>query len=314
MNCRFCKNKLKKEFINLGTMAPANSYVLKRNIKKKQKEYPLKISVCEKCWLVQTNDFVDNRDFFNNSYAYFSSTSKSWLSHAKEYVNKIIKLENLGKKSFVIEVGSNDGYLLKNFLQKQIPCLGIEPTLSTAKKAEEIGINCEKIFLTVNNAYKLISKYNKADLIIGNNVFAHVPDINDFTSSLEILLKDEGIVTLEFPHLLNLLKYNQFDTIYHEHFSYLSLNVVEKIFKQNKLKIFDVEELSTHGGSIRIFGCKINSKRKVSNNVKILQKKEFYFNLESLEVYENFKFKVENIKNNLNSVLQEIKLNNKKKD
>jgi hypothetical protein len=312
MNCRFCKNNLTKEFINLGTMAPANSYVSKENIKKKQKEYPLKILICEKCWLVQTEDFVDKEEFFNSDYAYFSSTSQSWLNHAKEYVDKIIKLEGLGKKSFIIEVASNDGYLLKNFLQKEIPCLGIEPTLSTAKKAEEIGINCEKIFLTSDNAYKLLSKYNKADVIIGNNVFAHVPDINDFTSSLEILLKDEGVVTLEFPHLLNLLKFNQFDTIYHEHFSYLSLSVAKKVFAQNKLKIFDVEELNTHGGSIRIYGCKINSKREVSNNVKILEKKEFSYNLESIEIYENFKFKVENIKNKLNLILRDIKLNNKK--
>lgn len=312
MNCRFCNNNLKKEFINLGTMAPANSYVSKKNILKKQKEYPLKILVCEVCWLVQTEDFVDKKEFFSNSYAYLSSTSKSWLNHAKEYVDKIIKLENLGKKSFVIEVASNDGYLLKNFLKKKIPCLGIEPTHSTAKKAEEIGIHCEKIFLTKNNAYKLVNKYNKANLIIGNNVFAHVPDINDFASSLEILLKDDGIITLEFPHLLNLLKFNQFDTIYHEHFSYLSLSVVIKIFERNNLKIFDVEELSTHGGSIRIFGCKINSKRTVSNRVKLLLKKEFSFNLESIEIYENFKFKVEKIKSKLNSILGGIKLKNKK--
>ena len=312
MNCRFCKNNLKKEFINLGTMAPANSYVSKENIKKKQLEYPLKIFVCKKCWLVQTKDFIDKREFFSSNYAYFSSTSRSWLSHAKEYVDKIIKLEKLGKKSFVIEVASNDGYLLKNFVKKKIPCLGIEPTLSTAKKAEEIGINCEKIFLTKKNAYKLLNKYSKADLIVGNNVFAHVPDINDFTSSLDILLKDEGIITLEFPHLLNLLRFNQFDTIYHEHFSYLSLSVAKKIFEKNNLKIFDVEELTTHGGSIRIFGCKINSKRVVSKNVEILLKKELIFNLESIKIYENFKFKVENIKNKLKSILRKIKLDNKK--
>ena len=200
MNCRFCQNSLKEEFINLGVMAPANSYVLKKNIKKKHSEYPLKILVCEKCWLVQTEDFINKEEFFSESYAYFSSTSQSWLNHAKEYSEKVIKLENIGK----IEVASNDGYLLKNFIEKKIPCLGIEPTLSTAEKAEELGIVCEKIFLTKENANKILDKYEKADLIIGNNVYAHVPDINDFTSSLEILLKENGIITLEFPHLLNL--------------------------------------------------------------------------------------------------------------
>ena len=312
MNCRFCQNNLKIEFLDLGIMAPANSYVSIENLRKKHKEYPLRIMVCESCWLVQTEDFADKEEFFSSNYAYFSSTSKSWLDHAQKYVEKIIKLENLGKNSFVIEVASNDGYLLKNFLYKNIPCLGIEPTLSTAKKAEEIGINNEKIFLDKVNAYKLLEKYNKADLIIGNNVYAHVPDINDFTSSLEILLKDEGIITLEFPHLLNLLKFNQFDTIYHEHFSYLSLSVVKKIFEKNNLKIFNVEELETHGGSIRVYGCKINSNRKVSDNVGELIKKEVLFNLETIEIYENFKYKVENIKNKLNSVLKKIKSEKKK--
>lgn len=312
MNCRFCQNNLKIEFLNLGTMAPANSYVSKENLKKKQKEYPLRIMVCENCWLVQTEDFADKEEFFSSTYAYFSSTSKSWLDHAKKYVEKITKLENLGKNSFVIEVASNDGYLLKNFLYKNIPCLGIEPTLSTAKKAEEIGISNEKIFLNKVNAHKLLDKYNKADLIIGNNVYAHVPDINDFTSSLEILLKDDGIITLEFPHLLNLLKFNQFDTIYHEHFSYLSLSVVKKIFEKHNLKIFNVEELKTHGGSIRVFGCKIDSNRKVSENVDEILKKEALFNLETIKIYEDFKSKVENIKNKMSLVLKKIKSEKKK--
>tara|TARA_Y100000389_G_scaffold204942_1_gene261058 strand:+ start:939 stop:2162 length:1224 start_codon:yes stop_codon:yes gene_type:complete len=312
MNCRFCHNSLKEEFINLGVMAPANSYVLKKDIKKKHSEYPLKILVCEKCWLVQTEDFTNKEEFFSESYAYFSSTSQSWLNHAKEYSEKLIKLENIGKNSFVIEVASNDGYLLKNFIEKKIPCLGIEPTLSTAEKAEELGIVCEKIFLTKENATKILDKYEKADLIIGNNVYAHVPDINDFTSSLEILLKEKGIITLEFPHLLNLLKFNQFDTIYHEHFSYLSLSVVKKIFEKNNLKIFNVDKLSTHGGSIRVYGCKKNSERTISKNVENLLKEELQFNMESIEIYKNFKLEVENIKNKLNSTLREIKSNNKK--
>ena len=312
MNCRFCQNLLKEEFVNLGVMAPANSYVLKKDIKKKHSEYPLRILVCEICWLVQTEDFANKEEFFSENYAYFSSTSQSWLNHAKEYSEKIIKLENIGRNSFVIEVASNDGYLLKNFIDKKIPCLGIEPTLSTAKKAEELGITSEKIFLTKENAYKILDKYEKADLIIGNNVYAHVPDINDFTSSLEVLLKENGIITLEFPHLLNLLKFNQFDTIYHEHFSYLSLSVVQKIFKKNKLKIFNVDKLTTHGGSIRVYGCKKNSDRAISKNVENLLKEELQFNMESIDIYKNFKLKVKSIKNKLNSTLSKIKSNNKK--
>ena len=307
MFCRNCKNKLSKEIINLGVMAPSNSYVSHLNLRKKQKEYPLIVLLCEKCWLVQTKDFAKKEEFFSSSYAYFSSTSKSWLDHAKKYVEKIIKTQKLNKKSFVIEIASNDGYLLKNFVKKKIPCLGIEPTYSTAKKAEKIGIKCEKIFLTKKSSSQLLKKYKKANLIIGNNVYAHVPDINDFTLAIENLLDNEGVVTLEFPHLLNLLKYNQFDTIYHEHFSYLSLNVVSKIFKKNKLKIFNVEELNTHGGSIRIYGCKLDSKREISKNVKKIIKEEIDFGMHKLKLYQTFKEKAERIKINLVDKLKKLK-------
>ena len=312
MNCRFCKKKLSKEFIDLGKMAPANSYVTKKNLKGIHNEYKLKTLICDSCWLVQTQDFAEKEEFFSKNYAYFSSASKSWLRHAEKYVKKIIELKKLNKKSFVIEVASNDGYLLKNFKKKKIPCLGIEPTNSTAKKAEKIGIKTEKFFLNKLNAKKLIKKYPKADLVIGNNVYAHVPDINDFTSSIEMILKDDGIITLEFPHLLNLIKFTQFDTIYHEHFSYLSLNVVNKIFKKNKLKIFNVEKLSTHGGSLRVYGCKGNYPKKIYNNVNKILKEEINFGLQNLKTFNQFKLKVKNIKKELNEFLKKINFQKKR--
>lgn len=312
MNCRFCKKKLSKEFIDLGKMAPANSYVKKKNLKGTHNEYKLKTLICESCWLVQTQDFAEKEEFFSKNYAYFSSASKSWLRHAEKYVKKIIEVKRLNKKSFVIEVASNDGYLLKNFKKKKIPCLGIEPTNSTAKKAEKIGIKTEKFFLNKLNAKKIIKKYPKADLVIGNNVYAHVPDINDFTSSIEMILKDDGIITLEFPHLLNLIKFTQFDTIYHEHFSYLSLNVVNKIFKKNKLKIFNVEKLSTHGGSLRVYGCKGNYPKKIYNNVNKILKEEINFGLQNLKTFNQFKLKVKNIKKELNEFLKKVNFQKKR--
>lgn len=307
MKCRFCKNKTNLVLIDLGKMAPANSYVEKKDINKTHNEYPLKVLICEKCWLVQTEDYTNKEEFFSNNYAYFSSTSSTWLQHAKDYSNLITHKEKLNKKSFVIEVASNDGYLLKNFVEKKIPCLGIEPTINTAKKAESFGIKTEKEFLTKKIALKIIRKYQKADLIIGNNVYAHVPDINDFTQSLELLLKDEGIITLEFPHLLNLINEIQFDTIYHEHFSYLSLTAVKRIFDKHNLKIFDVEELKTHGGSIRVYGCKKDSKRLISNNVINLENKIISYGLENKDTYNKFKKNVEKIKFDLITLLKKLK-------
>jgi hypothetical protein len=312
VNCRFCKSNLKKQFINLGTMAPANSYVSKENIKKKQKEYPLKILVCETCWLVQTEDFADKKEFFSNSYAYFSSTSQSWLNHAKEYVDKIIKLENLGKQSFVIEIASNDGYLLKNFLEVNIPCLGIEPTKSTADVAEKIGIPVLREFFDKQLGLKLALDEKKADLIIGNNVYAHVPDINDFTMGLKEILKTNGTITLEFPHLMNLIEYTQFDTIYHEHFSYLSLYTVCKIFEKASLRIFNVEKLKTHGGSLRVYGCHFDDIRKTKNLVDLLLQEEKLRGLQKIETYKGFQISVDKIKNDLIKFLSEKKKEGKK--
>jgi hypothetical protein len=293
-------------------MAPSNSYLKKKDLDKKNSEYPLKIFFCEKCYLVQTKDFAKKEEFFSENYPYFSSASKTWLNHAKLYVRKIINFKKLKKDSFVIEVASNDGYLLKNFKKRNIPCLGIEPTLSTANKARRIGINTETIFLDKSNAKKIIKKYRKADLVIGNNVYAHVPDINNFTSSLELLLKDDGIVTLEFPHLLNLIKLTQFDTIYHEHFSYLSLHTVKKIFNKHKLKIFKVEEINTHGGSLRVYGCKNNLLKKIDSKINDILKKEKYLGLQNINTYHKFKNRVQKINNKLTKLLKDIKKSGKK--
>jgi hypothetical protein len=229
--------------------------------------YPLEVYVCSKCWLVQTMDFVAAEDMFIADYAYFSSTSSGWLKHAASYVQMIIPKLELSENSQVIEIASNDGYLLKNFVAANIPCLGIEPTKATAAKSCNLGIPVIEDFFTSALATKLSQKGKKADLIIGNNVLAHVPDINDFVAGLEIILQENGVVTMEFPHLQKLIAFNQFDTIYHEHFSYLSLHVVLNIFEKAGLGIFDAEELPTHGGSLRIYAAKMARKKPHSDNL-----------------------------------------------
>ena len=259
--------------------------------------------MCENCWLVQTEDYTQADKLFNINYAYFSSTSQSWLDHSSRYVEKITKLLNLTSDSFVIEVASNDGYLLKNFVSIGIPCLGIEPTKSTAKVAADLGIPVLQEFFGEGLANKLVAAGQQADLIIGNNVYAHVPDINDFTKGLKAALKPEGTITLEFPHILNLLEKNQFDTIYHEHYSYLSLYTVQKIFSQADLKIFDVEEIPTHGGSLRLFGCHVKNPKQISDRVKRLLALEYQFGLQSVSTYTEFQDRANRIKNDLLSFL-----------
>ena len=242
MNCRHCNSKLEHEFIDLGKAPPSNNYISKDNYHTKEQTFPLRVMVCNHCWLVQTQDFSKANELFTDEYAYFSSTSKSFLAHSKNYVSEITSLLQLNDKSFVVELASNDGYLLENFVRLGIPCLGIEPTKSTAKVSREKGIETVEEFFGTDFA-KQLSKNKKADLIIGNNVYAHVPDINDFTCGIKELLSSNGTVTLEFPHLVELVKNNQFDTIYHEHYSYLSLFSVSKIFNKAGLKIYKVIEL-----------------------------------------------------------------------
>jgi hypothetical protein len=303
MKCRHCNNLLKKTFLDLGYAPPSNSYLNKKDLSNPEIYYPLKIRVCNKCWLVQTEDYAKAETFFTRDYAYFSSISSSWLLHAKKYSMKIIKELNLNKKSYVIEIASNDGYLLKNFIKKKIPCLGIEPTKSTADVAQKLKIPVIRKFFTESLSNKIARNGKKADLIIGNNVFAHVPDINDFTKGIKVLLKQGGIVTLEFPHLMRLIEKRQFDTIYHEHFSYLSLNTISNIFSTFGLRIWKAEELSTHGGSLRVYGCHENDGRQICQSVNKILKKEANKGLLKLKTYTNFQKKIDQIKDNFLSFL-----------
>ena len=298
MKCRHCSSDLKHIFLDLGFAPPSNAYLMKDNLTKPEKYYPLKIMVCNQCWLVQTEDYAQVDVLFDSEYAYFSSTSTGWLEHSKRYVEKIIQDLDLNEKSLVIEVASNDGYLLKNFVEKKIPCLGIEPTASTAKVAETLGIPVLQEFFGETLGIKLANEGRQADLIIGNNVYAHVPDINDFTLGLRAALKSNGTITLEFPHLMRLIELNQFDTIYHEHFSYLSLHTVLQIFKAAGLRIWSVEELSTHGGSLRIYGCHEDDDRQTLVTVDSILAQEKERGLQDLAIYEGFQIKADAIKNN----------------
>lgn len=297
MKCRHCKNKLQHVFLDLGFAPPSNDYLTKEDLSAPEKTFPLKLYVCDCCWLVQTEDYACANELFAKDYAYFSSTSKSWLDHSARYVEKISKDLGLSKKSFVIEVASNDGYLLKNFVKSGVPCLGIEPTDSTADVAEKIGVPVLRKFFGVEVAKELAASGKEADLICGNNVYAHVPDINDFTEGLKIALKENGVINLEFPHLMRLIENNQFDTVYHEHFSYLSLITVAEIFSSVGLRIFDIEELSTHGGSLRIYGCHANDIRPTTNAVIDLLAREENFGLKALSVYQGFQAKANKVKN-----------------
>ena len=312
MRCRHCSNELKHVFLNLGIAPPSNAYLSKEDLEKPEKKFPLNIFVCEKCWLVQTEDFSKSDELFTKDYAYFSSVSSSWLRHAENYSDMITKRLNLNKDSFVLEIASNDGYLLKNFVQKNIPCLGIEPTKSTAKAAEEIGIPVIREFFGKDFAQHLIEEKGQADLIIGNNVYAHVPDINDFTKGLKIALKPGGTITLEFPHLLNLIKYNQFDTVYHEHYSYLSLLSVSRIFQKAGLRIYDVEELPTHGGSLRVYGCHIDDLKQTEKKVVKLIEREEEFGLKDISFYLKFQKKADQIVQKLNDFLKSEKSKGKR--
>jgi hypothetical protein len=298
MKCRHCDKQLNHTLLDLGFAPPSNAYLMEEDLLKPEKYFPLRVRVCDNCWLVQTEDYAAAEELFDANYAYFSSTSLSWLEHSAQYSKNIINRLNLSNRSLVIEIASNDGYLLKNFVLAGIPCFGIEPTSSTADAAEKIGIKVIREFFTEDLAKKL-QKLSKADLIIGNNVYAHVPNLNDFTRGLKALLKDEGVITLEFPHLMQLLKHVQFDTIYHEHFSYFSLFTVSNIFRKFGLRIFDVEQIQTHGGSLRIYGCHDNSSIRTSSSVTELLKEESEYGLQSIEQYENFQNKVNKIKNNL---------------
>lgn len=252
MNCRFCNTPLSQVFLDLGTAPPSNSFLKAEDLNAPETYYPLKLFVCPDCFLVQVDEVKRSAEIFSSEYVYFSSFSSTWLAHAKAYVEATLPRLGLGSGSLVMEIASNDGYLLQYVRQAGVPALGIEPTASTAKAAREKGVETLEEFFGVALAERLAAEGRQADLIIGNNVLAHVPNINDFVGGLRTALKPGGLVNLEFPHLYRLVESAQFDTVYHEHFSYLSLSTVRRIFSAQGLRVFDVEELPTHGGSLRI--------------------------------------------------------------
>lgn len=299
MNCRHCHLLLEHGFLDLGFAPPSNAYLSGDDLNKPERYYPLKLFVCEHCWLVQTEDYAQADELFSHDYAYFSSVSQSWLAHAARYTDMITQRLGLGRNSHVIEIAANDGYLLKNFVAAGIPCLGIEPTSSTAATAEKLGIPILREFFGQSLAQRLVAENRQADLILGNNVYAHVPDINDFTAGLKTALKPGGTITLEFPHLMRLLQHTQFDTVYHEHFSYLSLYSVSQIFVHAGLRVFDVEELPTHGGSLRVYGCHADDVHVTEPAVASMLEEEARRGMRSLEAYQTFQSRANRVKDDL---------------
>jgi len=299
MKCRHCGAPLEHVFLDLGSAPPSNAYLTAADLNAPESHLPLKLHVCERCWLVQTEDYARPSDLFGRDYAYFSSVSQTWLDHAARYAEMIRGRLGLGAKSLVIEVGANDGYLLKHFVAAGIPCLGIEPTASTATAAESLGVPILREFFSKAVAERLAATGKQADLIVGNNVYAHVPDINDFTDGIKVALKPGGTVTLEFPHVMRLIEHTQFDTVYHEHFSYLSLRTVSRIFGKAGLRAWDVEELATHGGSLRVYGCHSDDARSTSPSVGALLAEEERRGMCKLAAYSDFQARADKLKDDL---------------
>jgi SAM-dependent methyltransferase len=309
--CRFCAAPLKRTFVDLGMSPLCESYLSVEQLNQMEPFYPLHVFVCDKCFLVQLLEYVKPEHIFTE-YAYFSSFSDSWLQHASNYVDMISSRLGLGANSLVIEIASNDGYLLKNFLPKGIPVLGIEPAINVAQTAIQKGIPSVTEFFGCELARKLAREGRQADLLLGNNVLAHVPDINDFVGGMRLLLKPRGVITMEFPHLLRLIERNQYDTIYHEHFSYLSLSTTERIFNAHGLRIFDVEELSTHGGSLRIYACHLeNNHYQDSPKLLEVKSREASEGFGQIDYYSSFGEKVIASKRNLLDFFIQAKRNGK---
>ena len=311
MKCRHCETPLQHGFLDLGFAPPSNAYLSAADLTQPEKYYPLRLLVCDACWLVQTEDYAQADELFNADYAYFSSTSSGWLEHARRYAEQTIEALKLTPKSLVVEVASNDGYLLKNYVAAGIPCLGIEPTASTAAAAEKLGIPVLREFFGEALGRRLAAADQQADLIAGNNVYAHVPDINDFTRGLKALLKPAGCITLEFPHLLQLLAQTQFDTVYHEHFSYLSLYTVERIFAAAGLRVWQVDTVPTHGGSLRIYGCHAEDGRTEHASVAAVREQEIQCGLRELATYSAFQARADRVKDGLVAFLIEAKRDGK---
>lgn len=301
--CRSCGAALEHTFVDLGMSPLANSYIKPEQLSRMEPFYPLHVYVCAKCWLVQLEEFSSPHDIFSD-YAYFSSFSDSWLAHAKAYVDMISARFNLGRHSKVVEIASNDGYLLQNFVARGVPVLGVEPAANVAEAAIKKGVNTKVAFFGEKTALGLLGDGWAADLIIGNNVLAHVPDLNDFVKGLKVLLGPKGLITMEFPHLLRLMEENQFDTIYHEHFSYFSFLAVEQVFARHGMKLFDVEEVPTHGGSLRIYAAHQDDVSKtIGPRAKELKSREQAAGFGRLDRYLSFGSVVEATKRKLLSFL-----------
>ncbi|WP_206197512.1 class I SAM-dependent methyltransferase [Terrimonas sp.] len=313
MQCRFCKTELEHVFIDLINSPASNSFLTKEQLNEPETFYPLKVYTCHNCFLVQVDEYKKSDAIFNSDYVYFSSYSTSWLNHAKVYTEKMTERFGLNTGSKVIEIASNDGYLLQYFHEKNIPVLGIEPTANTAEVAVKKGIETVVDFFGVRLAKALAEKKIFADLLLGNNVLAHVPDIIDFVGGMKIVLASQGVITMEFPHLMQLVDNNQFDTIYHEHFSYLSFTTVQKIFASQGLELFDVEEIPTHGGSLRIYAKhQEDITKQITHNVSALLKKEADKGLDNLNYYNGFQAKAMKVKIDLTTFLLNCKKDGKK--
>jgi SAM-dependent methyltransferase len=310
--CRFCGAKLTETFADLGMSPPSNAFLKAEQLRVVERFYPLHAWVCGSCKLVQLEEFESPSQIFSE-YAYFSSYSESWLKHAQAYVEMMIRRFEFGQRSRVVEIASNDGYLLQYFKQRSIPVLGIEPAANVAKVAlEKRGIESRVEFFGVDSAKKMVADGIRADLLLGNNVLAHVPDINDFVAGMKIVLKQDGVITMEFPHLLRLMEQNQFDTIYHEHFSYLSFTTAQQIFSKHGLQVFDVEELSTHGGSIRVFAGHAASARPVENRVAAMLRLEREQGLGEMPAYRDFANRVAETKRGFLEFLIQAKRDGKR--
>jgi SAM-dependent methyltransferase len=306
-SCRFCGHSLKVTFVDLGMSPPCQTHIEPHQLNHMEPFYPLHAWVCERCFLVQLEEYVTPGNIFSE-YAYFSSYADSWVEHARKYSVHMRERFGLGPDSLVMEIASNDGYLLQHFVAQGVPVLGIEPAANVAKVAQDKGIRTEVCFHGRSSADKIVAKYGQADLLLGNNVLAHVPDLNDFVAGMKRLLKRGGVITMEFPHLQRLMQQNQFDTIYHEHFSYFSFFTVEQVFAAHGLVLFDVEELPTHGGSIRIYARHADDHtRAVGERPQQLRARELALGFDRLQAYQNFDEQVKSTKRKILSLLIELR-------
>jgi SAM-dependent methyltransferase len=310
--CRFCKSHLEHTFVDLGASPLCQSFLSTDQLNHMEPFYPLNVYVCGKCFLVQLQEYVAPENIFSD-YLYFASFSDTWLAHVKAYTDQMVKRFPITEKSLVVEIASNDGYLLQYFVEKKVPILGIEPAANVAAVAMQRGIPTLVKFFGSPTARELVASGRQADLLLGNNVLAHVPDINDFVSGMKILLKPQGVITMEFPHLMRLMEQNQFDTIYHEHFSYLSFFTVERVFAARGLTLFDVEELPTHGGSLRIYARHAeDSTKPVGSRVIELRTREESAGYARLETYSRFAEQVKETKRKLLEFLIHVKQGGRK--